>query len=65
MTFFALVINFLGKDWIIPGHGLFWPSFGKDLIELLGKSNLKEKIIAYVKDEGSNLNTMTRAFKLL
>jgi len=32
-------------------------ALAKDLIELLGKYNLKKKIIAYVKDEGSNLNT--------
>jgi hypothetical protein len=38
-------------------------ALAKDLIELLRKYNLKEKIIAYVKDEGSNLNIMTRAFK--
>ncbi len=29
----------------------------KDLIELWGKYNLRKKIIAYVKDEGSNLKT--------
>jgi hypothetical protein len=33
------------------------------LIELLGKYNLKKKIIAYVKDEGYNLNTMTKTLK--
>jgi hypothetical protein len=31
----------------------------KNLIELLKIYNLREKIITYVKYEGSNLNTMT------
>ncbi len=31
------------------------------LIELLDAYGLKNKIIAYVKDEGSNLNTLTNA----
>jgi hypothetical protein len=35
----------------------------KDLIELLRKYNLKEKMIAYVKDESSNLNIMVVALK--
>jgi hypothetical protein len=34
----------------------FGQALAKDLIELLGKYNLKEKIITYVKDEGSNLH---------
>jgi len=33
------------------------------LINLLNKFGLKKKIIAYVKDEGSNLNAMTSALK--
>jgi len=43
----------------------FSQTLAKNLIELLGEYNLKDKIIAYVKDEGSNLNTMTRAFKFV
>jgi len=35
------------------------PTLAKDLIELLGKYNLREKNIAYVNNESSNLNTMT------
>jgi hypothetical protein len=35
----------------------------KNLIELLESYALKRKIIIYVKDEGSNLNTMTIALK--
>jgi hypothetical protein len=30
---------------------------------LLGKYDLRKKIIAYVKNEGSNLNTMTITLK--
>jgi hypothetical protein len=33
------------------------------LIDLLEKYNLKKKIAEYVKDEGSNLNTMTIVLK--
>jgi hypothetical protein len=35
----------------------------KKLIDLLEKYNLKKKIAEYVKDEGSNLNTMTIVLK--
>ncbi len=69
---FALGINFLGRNWQ-PKHiivGLFEAMdtssqvLAKDLIELLGKYNLKKKIITYVKDEGFNLNTsMTTILK--
>jgi hypothetical protein len=37
----------------------------KNLIELLKKYNLREKIITYVKDEGFNLNTMTSTLKTI
>jgi len=35
----------------------------KYFIELLDAYGLKNKIIAYVKDEGSNLNTWTNVLK--
>jgi hypothetical protein len=35
----------------------------ENLIELLDAYGLKNKIITYVKDEGSNLNTLTHALK--
>ncbi len=35
----------------------------KSLTKLLNKYGLKKKIIAYVKDERSNLNAMTIALK--
>ncbi len=37
----------------------------KDLIKLLNKYDLRKKIIIYVKDEGSNLNTMTTGLKFV
>jgi hypothetical protein len=68
---FVLVIIFLGSDWK-PKHvtfGLFeaaktiGQALAKNLIELLDAYGLRNKIIAYVKDEGSNLNTLTNALK--
>jgi len=38
-------------------------TLGKNVIELLDSYALKKKIIVYVKDEGSNLNTMTTTLK--
>jgi hypothetical protein len=35
----------------------------KKLIELLDQYDLRKKIVAYVKDEGANLNAMTTALK--
>jgi len=38
---------------------------GKYLIKLLSKCDLREKIIASIKHEGSNLNTMTITLKFV
>ncbi len=62
---FAFLINFLGANWQLKHVtlGLFevanisWKTLAKYLIELLEKHNEK-KIIAYMKDEGFNVNTM-------
>ncbi len=35
----------------------------KNLITLLDEYGLRKKIVAYVKDEGANLNIMTMALK--
>jgi hypothetical protein len=62
---FALDINFLGTTWQ-PKHVSF--GFCEEtnissqilaikLIDMLEKDNLKKNIVAYVKGEGSNLNT--------
>jgi hypothetical protein len=68
---FALVIIFLSNDWQ-PKHvtiNLFGATktigqaLAKSLTELLDKYGLRKKNIAYVKDEGSNLNAMTNVLK--
>jgi hypothetical protein len=43
----------------------FQESLAKNLIEFLEKYDLRKKIIAYVKNEGFNFNTMTIALKLV
>jgi hypothetical protein len=67
----VLVVIFWGSNWK-PKYitlGLFEPveiigqALVKNLIELLDAYDSKNKIIAYVKDEGSNLNTLTNALK--
>jgi len=64
---FALVINFVGANWQ-PKHitvGLFevidirGQTLDKNLTKLLDIYGLRRKIVAYVKDEGYNLNIMT------
>jgi hypothetical protein len=40
-------------------------ALGKKLTNLLDEYCLKNKIIAYVKYEGSSLNTMTNVFKFV
>ncbi len=58
---FAFLINFLATKtcytWSFWGCKYFWKISAKYLIELLEKYNEK-KIIAYMKDEGFNVNTM-------
>ncbi len=70
---FALMINFLGNDWQ-PKHvtiGLFdvtnntGQTLVRSLTMLLDKYGLRKKIIAYVKDKGSNINAMTVALKVV
>jgi hypothetical protein len=69
---FALVINLLGFDWrpkhiIILGFfevfEIIRQTLTKLLIHFLDEYGLKKKIMTYVKDEGSNRNTMRSAFK--
>jgi hypothetical protein len=69
---FALVWNFLDTDWKMQHVtlGMFEATNstqGTDLApfveELLAKYNLQGRCIAYVKDEGGNLQTMTAALK--
>jgi hypothetical protein len=37
----------------------------RNLIELLDQYDLRKKIITYVKDEGANLNAMTKTLKFV
>jgi hypothetical protein len=66
-----LVINFWGFFWkpkqitlglfeIIKTTG---QALAKFFIDLLDAYGLRTKIITYVKDEGSNLNTLTNVLK--
>jgi hypothetical protein len=61
---FALLINFLGFYWK-PKQitlGLF-ETIKTTRQDLLDANGLRNKIITYVKDEGSNLNTLTSVLK--
>jgi hypothetical protein len=68
---FAFVINFLKVDWqpkhiairLFETFDTFGHALARYLAKLLSKCDLREKIIAYVKDEGSNLNIMTITLK--
>ncbi len=40
-------------------------ALARNLIDLLDAYGLRNKIITYVKDEGSNLNTLTNALKFV
>jgi hypothetical protein len=70
---FALVINFFECNWKPKQmtFGLFedvetiGQALARNLIDLLDAYGLRNKIITYVKDEGSNLNTLTNALKFV
>jgi hypothetical protein len=68
---FTLVVNFLRIDWQ-PKHitlGLFEATgnsaqtLAKNLTKLLESYALKRNFITYIKDEGSNMKTMTTTLK--
>jgi hypothetical protein len=70
---FSLVVNFIDDAWV-PKHvnvGLFeTPNIAnvilaKNVKPLLAKFQLTHKIVAYVKDKGSNLNTLVTTLLLL
>ncbi len=71
--YIALVIIFWGFDWQPKQvtNGLFEviKTIGQivtnNLTKLLDQYGSRNKIIAYVKDEGLNLNTMTIVLKLI
>jgi hypothetical protein len=68
---FALVVNFLGEDSMPKTHYILlilsiWnirASIGKKFARLFKTTWLDQKIFVYVKNEGTNLNTMTITFK--
>jgi hypothetical protein len=68
---FALVISFLNEKWQLQHITirLFEASettrhiMARNLTKLLDQYDLREKIIAYVEDEGANLNVTTIALK--
>jgi hypothetical protein len=70
---FALVINFLGCDWqpkritigLFEATKITRQALANNLTKLFDQYGLRNKIIAYVKDEGSNLNTMTIVLKFV
>jgi hypothetical protein len=64
---FALVVNYKNKKWK-PGHitmGIFevheiiWATMALQLKDFLVRYNLLDKVIAYVKDEGTIVNTFS------
>jgi hypothetical protein len=70
---FDLVINFLNENWQLKKVtiGLFetietiGQALVRNLRKLLDSYGLSKKIIVYVKDEGANLNSMTKTFKFV
>jgi uncharacterized ion transporter superfamily protein YfcC len=70
---FAMVVNFINSFWE-PTHVIVGVSKVKNIIGasmanrikiLLNSFGLLDKIIVYVEDEGSNLNTLINALKFI
>ncbi len=51
--------------WLVSGDKDYWLSMARSLTKLLNKYGLMKKIIAYVKDEGSNINAMSITLKVV
>ena len=70
---FALVVNFLSADWesmhvtvgLFEANDTTGAAFAVQLQLLLENFDLTKKVICYVKDEGTNLGTMTQALKII
>jgi hypothetical protein len=70
---FALVMNFIDDAWVLKHVivGFFeapntvGATLAKIVKPLLAKFQLTHKIIAYVKDKGSNLNTLIAKFSII
>jgi hypothetical protein len=70
---FILVIIFLGSNWkpkhvtlgLVEAVETIRHVMIRNIIELLDAYGLRNKIITYVKDEGSNVNTLINALKFV
>jgi hypothetical protein len=70
---FVLVINLLGSDWqpkqvtinLFEVTKITGQTLVNNLTKLFDQYGLRNKIIAYVNDEGSNLNTVTIVLKFV
>jgi len=68
---FALMINFLNSNWqpkhviinLFEATKILRQTFGQKFDKIVGQVWFFFKIIAYVKDEGSNLNSMIIVLK--
>jgi hypothetical protein len=70
---YTLFISFLGSNWklkhvtlsLFEAIDITKQALARNLINLLDIYGLKNKIITYVKDEGSTLNTLTITLKFI
>jgi len=70
---FTMVVNFINSFWepthVIVGvfemKNIIGASMGNHVKIILDSFGLLDKLIAYVKNESSNLNTLINALKLL
>jgi hypothetical protein len=65
LTFWGLINNQNILQLGFLKHLIFRQALTKDLTKLFGKYDLRKKIIAYVKNERSNLNTMIITLKFI
>ncbi len=72
-VFTQFVIIFLGSNWkpkqvtfgLVEVVEITWQASVRNLIDLLDAYGFKNEIATYVKDEGSNLNTLTNVLKFI
>ncbi len=70
---FALVMNFIDNAWVFKHVTISFfetpntigATVAKKFKPLLAKFQFTHKIIAYVKDEGSDLNTLVATFSII
>jgi hypothetical protein len=64
---FAIIVSFINTSWISPYmtidifkvHNIIGASHGNQVKTLLDSFGLLDKVIAYIKDEGFKLSTLT------